>query len=249
MVEFSKRLKKAMEQNNISQSELCEKTHIPKSAMSQYVSGAFKPKQDRVYLMAKALGVNEAWLMGFPEVSMEPSSPIYEEIEEINEKPGRKSTQKALFSLDSEAKVSSTSEPPNVVAVQPGKIRMIPVFESVSAGFGSFASSEIVGYAPFFISSDTEAEETIALKVKGDSMSPRIEDGDLIQVHRQDYIDSGDIAVVLIGDEGRVKQVNYGETWLELISFNDEYPPQRFVREEMNDVRIIGKVRSVCKEL
>ena len=47
------------------QSELCDRTKIPKSAISQYISGAFEPKQDRIYLIAKALDVSEAWLMGY----------------------------------------------------------------------------------------------------------------------------------------------------------------------------------------
>lgn len=45
--EFNMRLKKAMNIRAITQSELCEKTGIPKSAMSQYISGNFKPKQNR----------------------------------------------------------------------------------------------------------------------------------------------------------------------------------------------------------
>lgn len=61
----SSRLKKALLMRNMRQSELCELTKIPKSAMSQYINGAFEPKQDRIYAMAKALNVSEAWLMGF----------------------------------------------------------------------------------------------------------------------------------------------------------------------------------------
>lgn len=65
MAEFYERLKEAMKTNGVSQTELCSRTKIPKSAMSQYISGAFKPKQDRTYLIAQALNVSEAWLMGF----------------------------------------------------------------------------------------------------------------------------------------------------------------------------------------
>lgn len=71
MAKFHKQLIKAMELKGITQKELCKKTNIPKSAMSQYMSGKFKPKQKRAYLLAKALDVNEAWLMGFDNVSME----------------------------------------------------------------------------------------------------------------------------------------------------------------------------------
>ena len=59
------RIKRALHIRGMKQSELCEITKIPKSAISQYISGAFEPKQDRVYLIAQALNVSEAWLMGY----------------------------------------------------------------------------------------------------------------------------------------------------------------------------------------
>ena len=49
----------------MSATELCKRTGIPKSAMSQYINGKFEPRQNRVYLIAKALNVSEAWLMGY----------------------------------------------------------------------------------------------------------------------------------------------------------------------------------------
>lgn len=61
----SKRISKALSIRNMKQSELCEITKIPKSAMSQYLSGAFEPKQDRLHIIAKALDVNPVWLMGY----------------------------------------------------------------------------------------------------------------------------------------------------------------------------------------
>ena len=62
---FSSRLRASMGQANISQAELCEKTKIPKSALSQYLSGNFKSRQPRSGILAKALNVSEAWLMGY----------------------------------------------------------------------------------------------------------------------------------------------------------------------------------------
>ena len=64
------RIKKALSIRNMKQSELCEKTKIPKSALSEYISGAYEPKQDRVFVIAKALNVDPVWLMGF-DVPME----------------------------------------------------------------------------------------------------------------------------------------------------------------------------------
>ena len=66
----SERIATALTIRKMKQAELCEKTKIPKSAISQYISGAFEPKQDRIYLIAQALNVSEAWLMGY-DVPME----------------------------------------------------------------------------------------------------------------------------------------------------------------------------------
>lgn len=67
----SQRLKKALSLRDMRQSELAEKTKIGRSAISQYVSGKVTPKQDKIYLLAQALHVDPAWLMGY-DVSMEP---------------------------------------------------------------------------------------------------------------------------------------------------------------------------------
>ena len=60
-----RRIKIALEIRNTTQTELSKMTGIPKSAISQYIKGSFEPRQDRVYLISKALCVSEAWLMGY----------------------------------------------------------------------------------------------------------------------------------------------------------------------------------------
>ncbi len=67
---FAKRLRKAMDIRNVKQVELVGKTEISKSAISQYLSGAFVPKQKNTYKLAEALNVDPAWLMG-KDVCME----------------------------------------------------------------------------------------------------------------------------------------------------------------------------------
>lgn len=61
---FANRLNTAIRIRNMKPVELSEKTGIDKSKISSYMSGRYKAKQDGVYLLAKALDVNEAWLMG-----------------------------------------------------------------------------------------------------------------------------------------------------------------------------------------
>ena len=64
------RLKKALSIRNMKQSELCAKTKISKSVLSEYISGVYEPKQDRVFILSQALNVDPVWLMGF-DVPME----------------------------------------------------------------------------------------------------------------------------------------------------------------------------------
>lgn len=67
---FKSRLNEAMDIRNIKPVELSEKCGISKSAVSHYMSGYAEPKSNRLYIIAQALDVNEAWLMGY-DVPME----------------------------------------------------------------------------------------------------------------------------------------------------------------------------------
>lgn len=64
-MKFTNRLRQALEFRNMSQSELSRLSGIGKSAISQYLSGEYEAKQEKIYLMSKPLNVNPAWLMGF----------------------------------------------------------------------------------------------------------------------------------------------------------------------------------------
>lgn len=66
----SERIKEGMMLRGLKQVDLVEKTGISKVALSSYISGRYVPKQNNTFLIAKALDVNEAWLMG-ADVPME----------------------------------------------------------------------------------------------------------------------------------------------------------------------------------
>ena len=61
---FSKRLKEAMRIRNMNQAELSQKSGISKSSLSEYLKGKYEAKQTGIFNLAKALDVNEVWLMG-----------------------------------------------------------------------------------------------------------------------------------------------------------------------------------------
>ena len=83
-----KRIARALSVRDMRQADLAQMTNIPKSSLSLYLSDAYEPKQDRIFLIAKALRVSEAWLMGY-DVPMEnekkdsPSEPTLTEGEKL----------------------------------------------------------------------------------------------------------------------------------------------------------------------
>lgn len=74
-----KRIEEALLFKKMKQTDLCKKANVPKSSLSLYLSGAYEPKQDRIYDMAKALDVSEAWLMGYDVPMERQSNPPSEE--------------------------------------------------------------------------------------------------------------------------------------------------------------------------
>ena len=69
------RIAEALKIRTMRQAELCKLAKVPKSSLSLYLSGAYEPKQDRIFDMARVLGVDEAWLMGY-DVPMEKQPPL-----------------------------------------------------------------------------------------------------------------------------------------------------------------------------
>lgn len=87
--------------------------------------------------------------------------------------------------------------------------------------------------------------EFFGLKIKGDSMTPRIYDGDVVIVRLQDDAENGDTVIATInGDEATCKRLRKYKDGIELISNNPSYEPMFFSNQEILDkpVRIIGRV-------
>lgn len=83
------------------------------------------------------------------------------------------------------------------------------------------------------------------LKIKGDSMEPKISENDVVIVRQQDDAESGDIVIATInGNEATCKRLRKYRDGIELISNNPSYEPKFFSNEEIESkpVRIIGKV-------
>lgn len=138
----------------------------------------------------------------------------------------------------------------NLQPLDQGQVYNIPVFESVSAGFGAYANSDIIEYIPLYIPNSADVKDMLCIKVKGDSMYPKIEDGDTVVVKKQSSVDSGSIAVVLLdSEEGLVKKIVYGDDWIELHSINPEYKTKVFKGKEILRISVVGLVKQIIKNI
>ena len=120
----------------------------------------------------------------------------------------------------------------------------IPVLGYVRAGIPISAVEEILDYEE--ISEEMSSQgDFFALQIKGDSMEPRMREGDVVIIKQQSTVENGDIAVVLVnGDDATVKKFYRSSSGIKLISINPAYDPFFFTPDEVNTlpVQIIGKV-------
>lgn len=116
------------------------------------------------------------------------------------------------------------------------KAEEAPVLGSVAAGVPIEAQEDVIG------SVFTEKHGLFALRVKGDSMSPRIMDGDLLLVQPQNAAQDGELVIALIDGEATCKVLRRNAYGVTLVPFNAAYAPFVYTSTQAEELRIIGKV-------
>ena len=195
---FSEKLVNAMREKKISIRELSEMTGIPKSAIQRYTSGVTdKIPIDRMKLMAEALGVSPAYVMGW----------------EISPTPFGKSIDGLIPRADL-------------------RTRRVPILGDTAAGEPIVANREYDEFVE--IPDDGQHRYDAALRVVGDSMTPKYHKGDLVFIRYQDDVTDGQIAAVCLEDGVTLKRVYHIPNGVQLLSENHDYPPMVFTADEGN---------------
>lgn len=215
--DFKDRFKVALEIRQKSQAEISRATGIDKSSLSLYLKGRYVPKQDKIYLISKALKVDPGWLMGF-DTEME-EHPIYkgvsrDELDEIDEDE--------VF-------------------------EKVPLLGEVAAGVPIYMddyTNDTINVDKRYIQ---YGYDYICLTIRGDSMYPILMDKDIVLIKCQPTANSNDIAIVSVDNEvATAKYVYKHEDKLELRPANLNYMPLFFSKDEVNTrIRIIGVVTNL----
>ena len=224
-----KRIKEALDIRHMKQIELARATGLGRGAISQYVSDKVTPKQDKLYLMAKALLVSPTWLMGY-DVPMDDESPA----------PPAAQPPSAPY----RAPLPEHPAANNYVR--------IPVLGTIPAGIPSEAVEEVLDYED--IPADMAKHgQFYGLVARGHSMEPTINDGDVVIIRQQPTVESGEIAVVkLNGNEATLKEVKTTDEGIFIIGHNHAaFEPMFFTHEQARDLplRILGKAVELRRKL
>lgn len=136
---FAKRLSDALAMRNMKPIELANKSGIDKAAISQYLSGKYKAKQDNIFILSKALNVNPEWLMGY-NVPMEkelPYSGIYDFSTEDDKKLLNSAIVYAIQNELTEDEIENNSYIKDCVKKlsQTDKIQMLLYIKSIATRF------------------------------------------------------------------------------------------------------------------
>lgn len=126
------------------------------------------------------------------------------------------------------------------LGIMPVTVKKLPLLGEIACGDPIYAREEHESYA----CADGGLDADFCLRAHGDSMiGARILDGDIVFIRSQNSVDNGEIAAVIINDEATLKRVYYypNEEKLILSPENPKYAPLVYIKEELNDIKILGK--------
>ena len=211
------RILKLMDEKNISMSEMCKLAQIPQSTFSTWKSKDREPKAKYLNNIANVLDVSVDYLTTGEAINLK-NHKITDLIYEIVNKQMQEKLQ----------------SPHPYISILGRVIAGVPV-ESVEDIIGKIQINEKLARTGNFY----------ALEVKGNSMQPRLQEGDVVVVKEQSDVENGQIAIVCVnGDEYTIKKIKKSENGITLIPFNPAYDTIFYSNEEIEKlpVEIKGRV-------
>lgn len=220
--EVKNRLAKALSLRNMKPIELSEKTKIPKSSISQYMSGYSKPNSERTLLICQALHINEAWLLGY-NVPMERNANISDKYPTPNI-----TEDYTTFPVIGEIAAGY-----NHIAIESWEGETVDIPNSYLRGRS---------YDEFIVLS-VKGDSMYPLYHDGDKV---------LILKQTTLNHSGDIGAIIYDDEiATIKKIEYvkGENWIRLIPLNPSFMPETIDGERLERCRVIGIPKLLIREI
>lgn len=144
------------------------------------------------------------------------------------------------WSEQSDTTEFDSSQYDNIIPLKKDYLKKIPLVGDIACGEPILANEEYESLVVI----DGSINADFCLRCKGDSMvNARILDGDIVFIHKQDAVENGEIAAVIIDNEATLKRVNYKpeKNMLILKAENPKYDDFVYIGEELETIKILGK--------
>lgn len=135
---------------------------------------------------------------------------------------------------------------PSYPGIMPVEKKRFPFLGEIACGEPIYADEEHNVY----LESDSSIKADFCLRCKGDSMTgDNINDGDVVFIRKQDTVNNGDIACVIIDDEATLKHIYLADNTVSLVSSNLSYPPIVYKEDDCKTIKILGKAVALSRIL
>lgn len=258
------RIRKLRKLEKITQQELADVLGVAKSTISMYENDQREPDFETLEAIADYFNVDMNYLSGWTSDSYDYEMDPDSRFSEIPSAQYAKLDQVYNHNLSAvwnawckmqddtaEAAARESAEkrpavlPSDAIHIDLSKYHQIPILGRISAGLPLYADEHIEGYTLTDLNS---GGEYFALRVHGDSMNAiGINEGYLIVVRKQDEVEQGEVAVVLVDEEdATVKRFYSSDTTVTLMpqSTNPEHKPQMYDLSKTR-IKVLGKVIKV----
>ena len=201
------------------------------------LSNLIDDSDETTYTLADKLGLTPATISRYTNAIMKPKVPTVKSLAQIF------NVNDAWLMGYDVSKSCNEYKPSNeiydIAGVMPiPKTYKRPRLGTIACGEPILAEENIETYDD--IPDNIKCDFTLICK--GDSMiNARINDGDIVYIKQQSKVDNGEIAAVLIDNEATLKRVYIYDDKVVLQPENTKYPPFVYTKEEMNNIRILGK--------
>ena len=137
--------------------------------------------------------------------------------------------------------------PATIYRYEKGDIEKVPadILKKIARALNS-SPAYLMGWEP---DSKPPIPADFTLLCQGDSMEPKIKDGDVVAIHSQPMVENGEVAAVLIDGEATLKRVFLFDDHIELRAENPTFPTILRIGEDMNTITIEGKAVGLCRKL
>lgn len=135
---------------------------------------------------------------------------------------------------------------PSYPGIMPVEKKRFPFLGEIACGEPIYADQEHNVY----LESDSSIKADFCLRCKGDSMTgDNINDGDVVFIRKQDTVNNGEIACVIIDDEATLKHIYLADNTVSLVSSNLSYPPIVYKEDDCKTIKILGKAVALSRIL